>query len=338
MKEFLRLLQTGQALSENQMLEAMTKIMSGNISELEIATFLVGLAERGETADEITGAARVLRAQAKTIQAPSGAVDCCGTGGDGTGTYNISTAVALVAAACGVPVAKHGNRAASSKSGAADVLENLGVNLQLSKDALEVALKQINFAFLMAPNHHAAMKHVAPVRKKLGVKTIFNLLGPLSNPAGTKLQLVGVYDKKWVLPMAEALKKLGSERAWVVHGSDGLDEITTTGSTSVAVLENDNITEQEISPDDFGLPISTPSMLKGGDAAYNARAVRELLAGEKTPYRDIVLANTSAVLNIHGTAKTLAEGAIKAAAAIDSGHAAKTLQDYINFSLQFRDA
>ncbi len=338
MKEFLRILQTGQTLSENQMLAAMTKIMSGNINELEIASFLTGLAERGETADEITGAARVLRAQAKTIKAPPGAVDCCGTGGDNTGTYNISTAVALVSAACGVPVAKHGNRAASSKSGAADVLENLGVNLHLSKDALEVALKQINFAFLMAPNHHAAMKHVAPVRKKLGVKTIFNLLGPLSNPAGTKLQLVGVYDKKWILPMAEALKKLGSERAWVVHGSDGLDEITTTASTSVAVLENDNITEREISPDDFGLPVSTPSMLKGGDAAYNARAIRELLAGEKTPYRDIVLANTSAVLNIHGTAKTLTEGAIKAAAAIDEGHASKTLQDYIKFSQQFGDA
>jgi anthranilate phosphoribosyltransferase len=338
MKEYLRVLQTGQPLSEQQMILAITKIMNGTVSELEVAAFLTGLAERGETPEEITGAAKVLRAQAETITAPEGTVDCCGTGGDATGTYNISTAVAIVAAACGVPVAKHGNRAASSKSGAADVLENLGVNLEMPRDALEVALKNLNFAFLMAPNHHKAMKNVAPIRKKLGVKTIFNLLGPLSNPAGTKLQLVGVYNKKWVLPVAEALKKLGTTRAWVVHGSDGLDEITTTGTTYVAVLDNGTITQKEISPDDFGLPIAVPSMLKGGDAGYNAKALRDLLSGAKSAYRDIVIANTSAVLNIHGSAKSLKEGAEKAAAAIDDGLAAKTLQDYINFSHQFGEA
>jgi anthranilate phosphoribosyltransferase len=338
MKEFLRILQTGQSLTENQMLEAMTKIMDGHASEVEIAAFLTGLAERGETAEEITGAARVLRSKAKTIKAPPGTVDCCGTGGDGTGTYNISTAVALVAAACNVPVAKHGNRAASSKSGAADVLENLGVNLTMPTDALELALEDIRFAFLMAPNHHQAMKHVAPIRKKLGVKTIFNLLGPLSNPAGTKLQLVGVYNKKWVRPMAEALKKLGSERAWVVHGSDGLDEITVTGPTFAAILDNNEITEREIVPDEFGLIPSKPETLKGGDAAVNAHALRRLLNGEKSAYRDIVVANTAAVLCIHGSAKTLHEGAEKATAAIDGGHAEKILQNYIKFSQQFGEA
>lgn len=338
MKEFLRILQAGQTLSENQMLEAMTKIMDGNIAEIEIASFLTGLAERGETAEEITGAARVLRAKAKTIKAPPDTVDCCGTGGDGTGTYNISTAVALVSAACGVPVAKHGNRAASSKSGAADVLEQMGVNLTMPVDALELALKQIHFAFLMAPNHHSAMKHVAPIRKKLGVKTIFNLLGPLSNPAGTKLQLVGVYDKKWLLPVANALQKLGSERAWVVHGSDGLDEITTTGPTFAAILDNGKITGREITPDEFGLIPSKSEALKGGDAVENAKALRQLLNGEKSAYRDIVVANTAAVLCIHGSAKTLLEGAEKAAAAIDAGLAHKTLQDYIKFSLEFGEA
>lgn len=338
MKEFLRILQNRQTLSENQMLEAMTQIMDGHVSEIEIASFLTGLAERGETAEEITGAARVLRAKAKTIKAPPDTVDCCGTGGDGTGTYNISTAVALVSAACGVPVAKHGNRAASSKSGAADVLEQLGVNLTMPADALELALEDIRFAFLMAPNHHSAMKHVAPIRKKLGVKTIFNLLGPLSNPAGTKLQLVGVYDKKWLLPVATALQKLGSERAWVVHGSDGLDEITTTGPTFVAILDNGKITGREITPDEFGLIPVKPEALRGGDAVENAHALRQLLNGEKSAYRDVVLANTAAVLCIHGSAQTLLEGAEKAASAIDNGHAEKTLNDYIKFSQQFGEA
>ncbi|MCE7886037.1 MAG: anthranilate phosphoribosyltransferase [Alphaproteobacteria bacterium PRO2] len=338
MREFLRILQSGETLGENQMLEAMTKIMDGHATEVEIAAFLTGLAERGETAEEITGAAKVLRSKARTIKAPPGTVDCCGTGGDGTGTYNISTAVALVAAACDVPVAKHGNRAASSKSGAADVLENLGVNLTMPADALELALEDIRFVFLMAPNHHQAMRHVAPIRKKLGVKTIFNLLGPLSNPADTKFQLVGVYDRKWVRPMAEALKNLGSERAWVVHGSDGLDEITTTGPTFAAMLEDGKITEREINVDEFGLIPSKPEALKGGDAAVNAKALRQLLNGEKSAYRDIVVANAAAVLCIHGSAQTLHEGAEKAAAAIDAGHAQKTLHDYIKFSLQFGEA
>lgn len=335
MKEFLRIIQTGQSLDETQMIQAMTKIMNGEINDIDLAAFLTGLAERGETAAEISGAAKVLRQKAQTIKAPEGTIDCCGTGGDGTNTYNISTGVALVAAACGVPVAKHGNRASSSKSGAADVLEHLGVNLTLPKEALEIALERLNFAFLMAPNHHAAMKAVSPIRKKLGVKTIFNLLGPLANPAGTKLHLVGVYDKKWLRPMAEALKNLESERAWIVHGFDGLDEITVTASTSVAKLENGQITEHEITPDDFDILPSAPMHLMGGDAAHNATALRRVLNGEKSPYRDIVVANTAAVLCIHGTASDLKDGAARAAEALDSGAAHKTLQNYIQFSREF---
>ncbi len=320
------------SLTENQMVETITKIMDGQSTDAEIERFLTDLAARGETTEEITGAARVLRAKAETIQSPPGTIDCCGTGGDMTGTYNISTAVALVAAACGVPVAKHGNRASTSKSGAADVLEKLGVNLNLSKASLEAALKEMNFAFLMAPNHHKAMKNVSAVRKKLGTKTIFNLLGPLANPAGTKLQLVGVYDKKWLQPMAEALRNLGSTRAWVVHGSDGLDEITVTGPTQIAILDNGKIEQKEITPADFGLPVSKAEGLKGGDAAINADALQKLLNGEKSAYRDITIANTAAVLCIHGTAKNLKDGAQRAAKAIDDGLARKTLQDYIAFS------
>lgn len=224
-----------------------------------------------------------MREKATPVRAPHDAVDCCGTGGDGTATYNISTAVALVCAAAGVPVAKHGNRAASSRSGAADVLERLGVNLDAPKERLEAALHEMNFAFLMAPHHHSAMKHVAPVRKKLGRRTIFNLLGPLSNPAGTKRQLIGVYDEKWLVPMAEALRNLGTEKAWLVHGSDGMDEITVTGGTRIALLENGNITEKTLMPEDFGLTTSPAETLRGGDPADNAAALSALLAGEKAP-------------------------------------------------------
>jgi anthranilate phosphoribosyltransferase len=334
-KEFLRIIQSGQTLSENQMLQAMTRIMDGAANETDIAAFLTGLSERGETAEEISGAAKVLRSKAETIKAPPGTVDCCGTGGDATGTYNISTAVALVSAACGVPVAKHGNRAASSKSGAADVLEKLGVNLTMPADALELALEKLNFAFLMAPNHHKAMKNVSAIRKKLGVKTIFNLLGPLANPAGTKLQLIGVYDTKWILPVATALKNLGTTRAWVVHGTDGLDEITITGPTLVAKLENGVITQDELSPEDFSVIPATPEKLKGGDATVNASAIKKLLNGEQSAYRNIVIANTAAVLNIHGSSNNLKDAAQRAAAAIDSGAAQKTLQNYVSFSQGF---
>ena len=320
-------------LSEEQMIEAMNQIMEGQVSEDDLGAFLTNMAERGETVEEITGAARVMREKASSIKAPYGAVDCCGTGGDASGTYNVSTAVALVAASCGVPVAKHGNRAASSKSGAADVLEVLGANLDMPKEKLEESLAKIHFGFLMAPNHHSAMKHVVPVRKKLGTRTIFNLLGPLANPAGTRHQLIGVFDQKWMRPMAETLKNLGAKRAWVVHGDDGLDEITVTGPTHAVMLDQEGqIEEKTLTPEHFGLETHDLEKLKGGEAEENAQALRAILEGQKCAYRDIVLANTAAVLVIHGSAEDLTDGVAKAADAIDNGLSLQTLKDYIAFS------
>ncbi len=321
------------ALSEEDMVEAMTAIMDGHVDEDTLASFLVNMSDRGETVEEITGAARVMREKATSIKAPYGAVDCCGTGGDKSGTYNISTAVALVAASCGVPVAKHGNRAASSKSGAADVLEVLGVNLTLPKERLEEALETLHFAFLMAPNHHQAMKHVVPVRKKLGRRTIFNLLGPLANPAGTRHQLIGVFSKEWVMPMAETLRNLGTKRAWVVHGSDGMDEITITGPTTAAILDDEgNIESKTITPEHFGLPTHDLEKLKGGDADENALALRAILEGQKCAYRDIVVANTAAVLVIQGRKENLTDATKMAKSALDDGLALQTLKDYVAFS------
>ncbi len=331
-KDHLTKISQGAVLSEDEMVEAMTEIMNGKVNEDDLKSFLTGLSERGETVDELTGAARVLRAKLDPIDAPRGTVDCCGTGGDGAGTYNISTAVALVAAACGVPVAKHGNRAASSKSGTADVLEMLGVNLDLPKARLEEALRDFNFCFLMAPRHHTAMKHVAPVRKALGFRTIFNLLGPLVNPAGANRQLVGVYDRKWIVPMAQALQNLGSDRAWVVHGTDGLDEITLSGATHLAALHNDNVSESLLRVGDFGLPRIRLDAIKGGDAADNASALMRVLRGEKSSYRDIVMANAAAVLYISGTARDLRDGVRRSAQAIDSKGALDVLENYIAFS------
>jgi anthranilate phosphoribosyltransferase len=307
-------------------------ILSGDVAEGDVEQFLLNLSARGETADDLTQAARVLRTMMVPIDAPADTVDCCGTGGDGRHTFNVSTAVALVAAACGVPMAKHGNRAASSKSGAADVLSALGVNLNLTPAHLSDALCRFNFCFLMAPNHHPSLKHVAAARKKIGRRTIFNLLGPLLNPAGAKRQLVGVFDDVWRRPMAQALKNLGTETAWVVHGDGGYDEITTTGDTRVTILRGGDMMETTISPEQVGLPRARPDDLTGGDAADNAAALTDLLAGKKSAYRDIVLMNAMAVLNIHGHCPDLKLGVERAAHAIDSGAAHATLQSYIDFS------
>jgi len=286
-------------LTEKEMISVMQEIMSGDADSNQIETFLTSLSARGESVSEITGAARVMRDMAATIKSPDLATDCCGTGGDGMSTYNISTAVGFVLAACDIPVAKHGNRAASSKSGAADALEALGVNLDMPLEKLEQALIELNFCFLMAPAHHQAMKHVVPIRKKIGKRTIFNLLGPLANPANTKYQLIGVYDKKWLRPMAEVLNNLGTKKAWLVHGHDGLDEITTTDKTDIVILDNGKITEKTISPDDFGLPIADAKDLTGGDAQINAQALLNIFNGEHNAYRDIVCANAAAVLMMH---------------------------------------
>ncbi len=325
-------LRVGENLSEAEMVAAMNVIMEGAAAEQDVAAFLTYLMKKGETVDEITGAARVMREKASTIKAPPGAIDCCGTGGDASGTYNVSTAVALIVAACGIPVAKHGNRAASSKSGAADVLEALGVNLDISHTQIEDALARYNFAFLMAPRHHSAMKYVVPIRKKLGFRTIFNLLGPLSNPAGTKRQLIGVFDEKWIKPMAETLERLGTEKAWVVHGQDGLDEITVTGKTRIAKLEHNKIDVENIVPQLFGLDYSSTPALLGGDAQYNADALKRLLDGEISAYRNIVLANAAAALLIADKTVDPVKAQHLAAEAIDSGKAKKTLTDYIEFT------
>ncbi|MGN7438443.1 MAG: anthranilate phosphoribosyltransferase [Alcanivorax sp.] len=330
--DILLKVQKNEYLSEEEMLSCMSAIMEGEWSNEQIAALLMGLSMRGETVDEITGAARVMRDKALPINAPDGAVDCCGTGGDKSGTYNISTAVAIVAAACGVPVAKHGNRSASSKSGAADVLEALGVNLDVSQEKLEEAITAFNFAFLMAPRHHEAVKYVVPVRKALGVRTMFNILGPLANPAKTKFQLLGVYDRALVMPVAQVLQKLGTKAAWVVHGSDGLDEITTTGETYIAKLSGDTITEETISPKDFGLSVSDPKDLVGGLPDENANALNAVLDGVKNAYRDIVIMNTAAVLLITGKEQSYKQAAAVAAHALDSGEARKKLDEYVEYT------
>jgi len=332
MIDALKKLRTGQSLTQEETAQAVTSMMDGSATPAQMGAFLMGLAQRGESTDELIGAATVLRQKVLPILAPPNAVDCCGTGGDHASTLNISTAVAFVVAACGVPVAKHGNRAASSKSGAADVLEALGVNLDLSQTRCEEALRKFSFCFLMAPHHHQALKPLAPVRKELGIRTLFNLMGPLANPAGTRRQLVGVFDKKWLLPMAEVLKYLGTETAWIVHGSDGLDEITLTGETSCAILADGQITERTLTPDDFGLPPIKSKDIQGGAAFENAVALKALLEGTKSAYRDIVLANAAAVLVISGIASSLKLGVALAAKAIDDKKALAILQGYSQFS------
>ena len=333
MRQYLDLILDGNTLTEEQMRSAMDIIMTGHAEEDDLKIFLTTLAERGETIEEITGAAKLLREKTLKIKAPYEAIDCCGTGGDKKGTYNVSTAVALIAASCGVPVAKHGNRASSSKSGAADVLECMGINLEVPPASLEEALQTIHFAFLMAPMHHTAMQHVAKVRKELGTRTIFNVLGPLINPACPRFQLLGVYDKQLIRPMAEVLRNLGVKRAWVVHGSDGLDEITVTGPTCVAMLDEEgHIEEKTLTPEHFGLPPSDLEKLIGGDATENANALRAILEGQKSAYRNIVLANAAAVLTIDGKTETIKDGMQMAAESLDNGMAMQTLKDYIAFS------
>ena len=330
---YLNKLENGETLSQFEMAQAMGQIMDGMAEDESIETFLTILAERGETSDEITGAAKVLRDKAKGLSAPAGAIDCCGTGGDRKGTYNISTAVAIVSAACGVPIAKHGNRASSSKSGAADVLEAMGVNLDAPQSILEHALHTLNFAFLMAPNHHQAMKHVAAVRKKIKTRTIFNLLGPLANPAGTQKQLIGVYDQNFLVRMAETLRNLGTHSAWLVTGADGLDEMTTTAETYAVHLDrNGSIAEKVYTPTDFGVPYSSSEALIGGTAEHNAEALQLLLEGHKSAYSDIVLMNPAAVLCLHSSSMALKDAVKKAAEIIDTGKALNIIQHYIRIT------
>lgn len=326
MKEVLGRVAAGHQLSEDQAEEVFEVIMSGEATPAQIGGFLMALRVRGETVDEITGAARIMRAKAVPLEAPVGAIDTCGTGGDGSGTFNISTAAAFVVAGCGQPVAKHGNRALSSKSGSADVLAALGVRVDCDMALMRESLFENQLGFMMAPRHHNAMRHVAGPRVELGTRTIFNLLGPLSNPAGTKRQVVGVFAQQWVKPLAEVLGRLGAERAWVVHGSDGLDELTTTGPSLVAEWKDGQANVFEVTPEAVGLKRARPEDLKGGDAAVNAAALKALLLGEKGAYRDIVILNAAAALVVAGKAESLEAGAVQAAQAIDSGRAQAVLE------------
>ena len=314
----------GETLSEDEAETAFDAMMSGNATPAQMGAFLMALRVRGETVAEITGAVRAMRAKALRIDAPPGAFDTAGTGGDGSGTFNISTATAIVLAGAGVPMAKHGNRNLSSHCGSADVLAALGVNIDADMALVKRSLWEAGMCFLMAPRHHSAMRHVGPTRVELGTRTIFNLLGPLSNPAGAERQLVGVFAPQWLRPMAEVLGKLGSKRAWVVHGS-GLDELTTTGISQVASLENGKVTNLEVTPEEFGLKRVTIADLKGGDPAGNAATMRALLGGATGAIRDIVLLNSGAGLHLAGKAADLREGIALAARTIDSGAARRTL-------------
>ena len=316
----------GTALGIDEAERAFDIMTSGNATPAQMGAFLMGLKVPGETAEELAGGSRALRAKVLRVKAPDGAIDIVGTGGDHHGTYNVSSCSAFVVAGAGVPVAKHGNRAFSSKSGAADVLSALGIGLELPVETLEKALVEAKVCFLMAPRHHSAMRNVGGVRAELAPsRTIFNLLGPMSNPAFVKRQLVGVFDRRWLTPVAEGLHQVGLERALVVHGQDGMDELTTTTTSWAASLENGKVSEIEIAPEDVGVKRATLDHLKGGDAMHNAEAIKQVLAGEKNAFRDIVLLNSAAALIVAGKAKDLKHGAALATESIDSGKAATAL-------------
>lgn len=332
MKTFIAKVASGSALSEPEARAAFDIIMSGDATPAQIGALLMGLRVRGETVEELTGAVRVMREKALHVSAPPEAIDIVGTGGDASGTYNISTAAALVAAAAGATVAKHGNRALSSKCGSADVLAALGVNIEADLADVEKAIREAGIGFLMAPRHHAAMRHVAAPRVEMGTRTLFNLLGPLSNPAGVQRQFTGVFAREWIEPMAEVLGKLGTHHAWVVHGADGLDELSTTGITYVAELKNGRVDTFQVVPEDARLPRSQPQDLKGSDAAANAAAMIEVLNGAPSAFRDAAIFNAAAALIVAGKADSLIDGAEKAAAAIDSGRAKATLDKLIDIT------
>jgi len=331
LKTYIAKVASGAALDFGEAREAFEIIMSGEATPSQIGGFLMALRVRGETVDEISGAVDTMRAKMLPVSAPPGAIDIVGTGGDASGTYNVSTCAAFIVAGCGVPVAKHGNRALSSRSGAADSLTALGVNIEIGPEQISACINEAGVGFMFAPNHHAAMRHVGPTRVELGTRTIFNLLGPLSNPAGVTRQLVGVFSPQWVEPLAHVLKRLGAERAWVVHG-DGLDEMTTAGVTKIAVLEDGSVRSLEITPEDAGLSRVTATDLKGGDGAHNGKALRNVLAGEKGAYRDIALLNAAGALMVAGKATSLRDGIALGAEALDSGRAMAALEKLIAVS------
>jgi anthranilate phosphoribosyltransferase len=333
LKEFIATVADGNSLNRVQTQTAFSILMSGEATPSQIGGFLMALRVRGESVEEFVGAVLAMRAKMLAVDAPNDAIDIVGTGGDASGSYNVSTCAAIVAAGAGLTVAKHGNRSLSSKSGSADVLVALGVNLELSPGQISDCIEEASIGFMFAPAHHSAMRHVGPTRIELGTRTIFNLLGPMCNPAGVKRQLLGVFSPKWLLPVAKTLAELGSEKVWVMHG-DGLDEITITGTTQVATLENGRVNTFEITPQDAGLPVHDLSQILGGDAQYNAAAMSRVLEGEPSAYRDIVLLNAGAALVIADKAEDLRDGVNQAATAIDDGHSKAALEKLIQVSNQ----
>ena len=331
-KSIIAKVATGATLTRDEATDAFDAMMSGDATPSQMGALLMGLRVRGETVDEITGAVTTMRSKMLPVSAPADAVDIVGTGGDGSGSVNVSTCASFVVAGCGVTVAKHGNRALSSKSGAADVLAALGVKIDITPEQVGRCVNEAGIGFMFAPTHHPAMKNVGPTRVELATRTIFNLLGPLSNPAGVKRQMIGVFSRQWVQPLAQVLKNLGAEAVWVVHGSDGLDEITLSGTTAVAELKNGEIASFEISPEDAGLPRAPADALKGGDAQANAVALRAVLEGMPGPYRDVALLNAAATLVVAGKAKDLKEGVALGTQSIDSGAAEARLKKLIAVS------
>ena len=325
LKSTIARLADGELLSAEEAEAAFTVIMAGDATPAQIGGLLMAMRVRGETVPEITGAVRAMRARMAAIEAPDGAIDVCGTGGDGAGTLNVSSAVTFVVAGCGVPVAKHGNRALSSRTGGADVLTALGVNIDAPMERLAFILRDAGAVFLFAPRHHPSMRHAAGPRVELGTRTIFNLLGPLSNPARVTRQLTGVFSPNWTRPMIETLAQLGHEAAWLVHGM-GLDELTVAGDNQVTALSGGSVRDFTVTPEDAGLSRAPIAAIKGGDAAFNAAALLALLQGTVGPYRDTVVLNGAAALIVAGRAGTLREGANMALAAIESGAALNVLE------------
>ena len=332
LKSFIAKAATGESLTRQEAREAFGILMSGEATPAQIGGFLMALRVRGETVDEITGAVETMRSKMLRVEAPTHAIDIVGTGGDGSGSYNISTCAAIVAAGAGLKIAKHGNRALSSRSGAADTLAELGVKLDITPETISRCITQAGVGFMFAPQHHAAMKHVGPSRAELGTRTIFNLLGPLSNPASVKRQITGVFAKSWLEPLAKVLANLGSERVWVTHGEGGLDEITPCGITWVSELNDGKVTSFEITPESVGLSRSNPDDLKGADAAHNAAALKAVLAGTQNAYRDAAVITAGAALLVADEAADLREGVSLAQAAIDNGKAAQALATLVSVS------
>ena len=325
LKPFIARLAVGETLTDVEAEAAFDVIMSGEATPAQIGALLMAMRVRGETVAELTGAVRAMRARMASIKAPADAIDVCGTGGDGAGTLNVSSAVTFVVAGCGVTVAKHGNRALSSRTGGADVLTALGVNVDAPLASLSDILKEAGCVFLFAPRHHPSMRHAAGPRVELGTRTIFNLLGPLANPARVRRQLTGVFSPSWTQPMAEALAALGHEAAWIVHGA-GLDELTVAGHSHVTALQGGKITSFRVEPEDAGLPRSPIEAIKGGDAAFNAAALAALLRGERGAYRDTVLLNAAAALVVAGQVSDLRDGVSLSADSIASGAAFAALE------------